>query len=68
MQDVEFSGCKLLGVEFRNCNQFLFETSFNDCNLELVSFAGMKIKETVFQNSELKEVNFSGSDLTGVIF
>jgi len=68
MQDVEFSGCKLLWVEFRNCNGFLFETSFEDCNLELASFSSMKIKGTVFQNSELKEVNFSGSDLSGAIF
>ncbi len=68
MQDVRFSDCKWLGTEWKNCNGFLFEVAFLNCNLELASFAGMKLKNMVFKDSDLREANFIWSDLTSVIF
>lgn len=68
MQNVRFSDCRLLGVEMKNANEFLFEVSFEKCNLELVSLAGMKLKETTFTECNLREANFIGSDLTSSIF
>lgn len=68
MQNVRFSDCRLLGVELKNANEFLFEAHFEKCNLELVSFSGMKLKETLFTECSLREVNFIDADLTGSTF
>ena len=44
--EVDFVNCKLLGVDFSLCNDFMFSVNFDSCNLELTSFAGLKIKQT----------------------
>jgi uncharacterized protein YjbI with pentapeptide repeats len=68
LQNVRFVESKLLWVELKNCNEFLFEVSFIKSNLELASFSGMKIKNTSFEYCDLKEVNFTGADCSGVNF
>ncbi|MGZ4060247.1 MAG: pentapeptide repeat-containing protein, partial [Bacteroidia bacterium] len=60
--------CKLIGVNFYECTDFLFCASFENCIMDYVSFAGKKMNKTIFLNCSLKEVNFSNSDLTGSSF
>lgn len=68
LQNVRFNECKLLWTEWKNCNAFLLEVSFEHCNLELSMFWGMKLKNTLFRNSDLREANFAQSNLAAAIF
>ena len=43
---------------------FLFSVIFNNCQLNLSSFYGMKIKKIKFNHCGLQEVDFTGADLT----
>jgi len=65
---VEFIKCKLVGIDFTNCNPFLFKVYFNACNLDFSSFYQLKLKETPFINCSLKSVDFSECELSKSIF
>lgn len=67
-KDVRFKDCKLTGLHFHDCNEFLFEVSFDNCHLQLSSFYKLKLKNTLFKNSILHEVDFSEADLTASVF
>jgi fluoroquinolone resistance protein len=68
LKDVHFKDCKLLGLHFDTCNDFLFTISFDNCVINLSTFEKRKLKKTVFKNSTLHEVDFTGADLTGSVF
>jgi uncharacterized protein YjbI with pentapeptide repeats len=68
IRDVKFTECKMLGMHFEHCNEFLFSASFENCVLNLSSFYKLKIKKTVFKNSSLHEVDFTECDLGGAVF
>jgi uncharacterized protein YjbI with pentapeptide repeats len=64
LKNVTFKDCKLLGLHFENCDQFLFEVDFDNCVLNLSSFYKLKLKKTRFKDSNLSEVDFTETDLT----
>ena len=68
MRDLEFKGCKMIGLRFETCNPFGPSFLFDKCQLDLSSFYGMKIKKTVFKNSQLHEIDFTECDLTNAVF
>jgi fluoroquinolone resistance protein len=68
LRDVQFIECKLVGLHFENCNEFLFAIEADNCVLNLSSFYQRKIKKTIFKNSSLHEVDFTEADLTGSVF
>ncbi|MBC7439435.1 MAG: pentapeptide repeat-containing protein [Flavobacterium sp.] len=68
LKTVNFKNCKLLGIEFNKCEDFLFSVEFQDCNLDFSSFTNKKMPKTKFENSSLKEANFVGTNLTNSIF
>jgi len=68
LKQVKFKNCKLLGVNFGECSQFLFSVSFEDCFLHLAGFYRLKMKSTKFKNCNLKEVDFTETDLTSAVF
>jgi uncharacterized protein YjbI with pentapeptide repeats len=68
MSDVHFKDCKLLGLTFENCNEFLFSITVEHCTLNLSSFYKMNLKKTTFKHSSLQEVDFTESNLTGSLF
>jgi uncharacterized protein YjbI with pentapeptide repeats len=68
MQDISFKDCKLLGLRFDDCSDFLFAVQFNNCSLNLSSFYKRKLKNTKFRNSILREVDFAEADLSGALF
>lgn len=78
LRDVRFVGCKLVGVAFHDCHDFLFRVSFVDCLLHLSSFSGCMLKHTRFEDCDVREADFSqanlskasfiNSDLEGAIF
>lgn len=65
---VRFEQCKLLGLRFDQCHTFLLELGFEDCILDLASFHGLRLKNTVFTNCRLRETDLSGADLSGASF
>lgn len=67
-RDVVFKDCKMVGLHFETCDSFLIAMSFENCQLQLSSFYGMKIKKTPFRNCMLHEVDFTDADLSGSVF
>jgi uncharacterized protein YjbI with pentapeptide repeats len=68
LKSIHFKNCKLLGIHFHTCQDFLFEVSFQDCILDFSSFANKKMAKTLFNSCSLKEVSFIGTNLTNSIF
>ncbi len=67
-RNVVFKECKMLGLQFENCNDFGLSFSFENCQLNHSTFFQMNIKKTIFKNCILQEVDFSESNLTSVLF
>jgi len=68
LKSVAFYNCKLLGLDFSTCNEFLFAVYFEHCILDYASFFRQKLKKTTFEDCSIKEVNFTQADLTGSAF
>lgn len=68
LKDVSFTGCKLVGIDFEPCSNFLFAVNFENCVLDYSSFFGKKMKKTRFTGCSLVEVDFATTDLSGAIF
>ncbi|MGE5394383.1 MAG: pentapeptide repeat-containing protein [Candidatus Saccharibacteria bacterium] len=68
MKEVFFKDCKLIGISFDYCADFLFAVSFDNCVLDYSSFAKKKMKKTHFLQCSLQEVDFSGTDLSMAVF
>ena len=65
---VVFKQCKLLGIQFNECDDFLFNVAFRDCILDYSWFTNKKMPKTNFTSCSLKGVNFSAADLTSADF
>ncbi len=63
-----FKGCKLLGINFSECEDFLFSVYFEDCVLDYASFSHKKMAKTKFSNTSMKDVNFADANLTSAVF
>ena len=57
MQDVSFKDCKILGVQFEDCNQFAFNVRFENCQVNFSSFHKMKLAKSRFINCQLSILN-----------
>ncbi|MDY8135693.1 pentapeptide repeat-containing protein [Aquimarina sp. 2201CG5-10] len=67
-QEVTFIDCKMLGLDFSNCNDFLFSVQFDSCNLDYATFYNFQMKNTIFNDCSLKIVDFTETDLSGTAF
>src|SRR5688572_6927459 len=38
LNDIRFTDCKMLGINFENCDHFLFSVTFTSCTLNFSSF------------------------------
>ncbi len=63
-QDVKFRFCKLLGLAFEDCNDFLLAMEFDNCLLNHASFFKKKVTKTLFTNCQLHEVDFTETNLS----
>lgn len=68
LKTVNFKKCKLLGIHFNMCIDFLFAVGFQDCVLDYASFTNKKMPKTQFNSCAMKEVSFIGSNLTNSVF
>jgi len=66
--DVRFLNCKLLGLHFEDCSEFILTFYFENCMLKLSSFYKLHMKKTKFVNCNLQETDFSAADLSGALF
>jgi uncharacterized protein YjbI with pentapeptide repeats len=67
-RNISFKRCKLLGIRWDECNTFLFSVFFNQCQLDMNVFYGMKMKKTKFFSCSVREVDFTETDLSEAIF
>jgi fluoroquinolone resistance protein len=68
LKDIIFVGCKMMGLDFTVCNNFLFSMSFQDCILDYSTFLQKKMKKTNFIDCSLQDADFSNADLTMALF
>ncbi|WP_243414790.1 pentapeptide repeat-containing protein [Flagellimonas aquimarina] len=67
-KEVVFKRCKLIGLHIEDCNDFLMSFQFENCNLNLASFLGMKLANTRFTECKLVQTDFAQADLTKALF
>jgi len=67
-KEVQFVNCKLLGVKFNECDPFLLQLSFKDCQLSFSSFYQLKLPNTLFTTCSLEDVDFTETVLTKSVF
>ena len=58
----------MIGVKFNECDPFLLQFSFKDCQLNFSSFYQLKIPNTKFNNCNLQEVDFTEAILISSVF
>ena len=68
LRDVTFKHCKLLGVNFSECEDFLFSVRFENCMLDYASFMKKKMTKTKFIHTSLKQVAFTNVNLSNAVF
>lgn len=68
LKTVSFKNCKLLGIHFDTCNEFLLSVSFHHCTLNFSSFYKLNLRKTKFIHCSLQEVDFTEANLTQAIF
>jgi len=66
--DVQFSGCKMIGVNFDSANDVLFSAAFNTCILDFSIFYKRNLKNSSFSNCQFRETDFSEADLSSLKF
>jgi fluoroquinolone resistance protein len=66
--DIRFEDCKLLGIQFHECNSFLFSVRFDRCVLKMSVFYKMRLKKYKFSNCNLEEADFTEADLSNTVF
>ena len=66
-QEVEFTDCKLIGLRFDYCNEFLLAMNFKSCQLNLSSFYQLNLKNSSFESCSLKEVDFTEANLSELV-
>jgi len=65
MQQVNFTGSKLLGIHFEDASPFGLQISFENCNLESASFFGLKLSGTRFVQCKMSNTDFTNADIQG---
>ena len=68
LKNVTFKNCKLLGIAFNECDDFLFQVYFDECVLDYALFSNKKMPKTKFINCSMKETTFIGTNLTSSVF
>ena len=68
LKNVSFKNCKLLGIAFNECDDFLFQVCFEESTLDYAIFSNKKMPKTKFINCSVREVTFIGTNLTSSVF
>jgi len=68
LQNVKFIETKLIGTSFEKCNPFLLGLDFDLCQLDLTSFASLKLPRITYKNCSLVEANFTQTYMREALF
>lgn len=68
LKEVQFLQCKLIGLQFDHCNDFLFSVKFEQCQLDYAVFHQKKLKGTLFSHCSMRECDLTEADLASAIF
>jgi len=68
LNDVTFRDCKMLGINFSDCEDFMFSVAFEKCVLDYCSFMGKKMVKTKFNDCSMKNMVFTEANLTQAVF
>jgi len=68
LNDAKFFNCKMLGINFEHCNEYLFGVGFENCVLNFCSFYKRGLKKTLFRDCTVREVDFIETNLSGSVF
>jgi uncharacterized protein YjbI with pentapeptide repeats len=68
LKNATFKNCKLLGIAFNECDDFLFQVYFEESTLDYAVFSNKKMPKTKFINCSLREISFIGCNLTSSLF
>jgi fluoroquinolone resistance protein len=68
LSNAVFKHCKAVGVNFSECDSFLFSVRFESCLLDYASFMRKKMPKTHFLQTTLKDVSFIQANLSGSLF
>lgn len=66
LQEIMFTECKLIGINFSRARDFAFEMHCKNCNLDYGSFDSKKMNKSVFENCKMHSINFSQADLSKI--
>lgn len=66
IREIHFINCKMLGLHFEYCKNFLFAAKFENCNLDFSSFYQLMIKNVEFIECSLKSVDFTEANMSGI--
>ena len=58
----------MIGVKFNECDPFLLQFSFKDCQLSFSSFYQLKIPKTKFTKCNLEETDFTKTNISDSYF
>ncbi|UWX55261.1 pentapeptide repeat-containing protein [Maribacter litopenaei] len=67
-KEVSFEHCKMMGMKFEDCNDFLMDFNFLDCTLNYSSFYGLELKRLRLVDSRLLGADFTDCNLTQAEF
>jgi uncharacterized protein YjbI with pentapeptide repeats len=68
LNDVKFFDCKMMGINYEPCSEYLFTVAFDNCVLNFSSFYKRALKKTLFKNCIIREADFVDADCTGAVF
>ncbi len=63
-----FEGCKLMGVSFGSCDDFMFSVEFRSSILDYASFYGIDMKNTRFTDCRFIGADFTEANIKGSEF
>jgi len=68
LRDVKFTGCKMMGLRFEECNKSGVTILLEDCNVSHCSFYQLRLVKQVFKNTQLNNTDFTECNLTCAVF
>ena len=68
LKNIVFTDCKLTGIDFSRCTNFLFAVKFENSPLDYSSFFQKKMKKTLFTGCSIKDADFTEADLSSAVF
>jgi uncharacterized protein YjbI with pentapeptide repeats len=68
LKDTVLKNCKLMGLHFETCNQFLFSPGFIGCIMDHSGFYTVNLKNSTFKDCRLHHVDFTQAKASGIVF